>query len=250
MLFLHGILGRGNNWRTIARRFVQARPAWGALLVDLRMHGGSQGFPPPHTVAAVAADLEQLDRVVDRPIHGVLGHSFGGKVALAYADGRSLDEVWIIDSMPGVRHEDSEETLVVLSTLERIPMPVASRDAFIEALGANGIREHIARWLAMNLERRSDDQFELTFDLGAIRALLEDYFERDLWHVIERADAKTDIHVVIGGRSRVFREEDHARLSRASAQNPRVRTHVVPNAGHWVHVDAPDAVVDLLTREH
>src|SRR5207237_822421 len=31
--FLHGILGRGINLRTIARRFVEARPGWTAWLV-------------------------------------------------------------------------------------------------------------------------------------------------------------------------------------------------------------------------
>lgn len=248
MLFLHGILGRGANWRTIARRFVQARPAWGALLVDLRMHGGSLGFPAPHTLEAAAADLRALEAVV--PVRGVLGHSFGGKVALAFADGQVLDEIWIIDSMPGVRREDSEDTLTVLSALEGIPMPVPSRDAFIAALGEAGVREQIARWLAMNLERRDDGQLELTFDLRAIRAMLEDYFRRDLWRVIELAPEETQIHVVIGGRSRVFRDEDRERLERVTERNPRVHMHLIANAGHWVHVDAPETVIDLLTREH
>ena len=36
ILFLHGILGSGGNWRTFARRFVAARPDWAAVLVDLR----------------------------------------------------------------------------------------------------------------------------------------------------------------------------------------------------------------------
>jgi len=39
--FLHGILGRGGNLRTIAKRFVEARPQWTAWLVDMRGHGRS-----------------------------------------------------------------------------------------------------------------------------------------------------------------------------------------------------------------
>jgi pimeloyl-ACP methyl ester carboxylesterase len=35
-LFLHGILGQGTNLRTLARRFVEARPMVQAVLVDLR----------------------------------------------------------------------------------------------------------------------------------------------------------------------------------------------------------------------
>src|SRR5690606_41911913 len=41
MLFLHGILGRRSNWRSFSRRWVAARPGWGAVLVDLRGHGDS-----------------------------------------------------------------------------------------------------------------------------------------------------------------------------------------------------------------
>jgi len=46
--FMHGILGRGINLRTIAKRFVEARPGWTAWLVDLRGHGRSpKGTPKP-----------------------------------------------------------------------------------------------------------------------------------------------------------------------------------------------------------
>ena len=41
LLFLHGILGSGANWRSFARKILEPRPHWGALLVDLRMHGQS-----------------------------------------------------------------------------------------------------------------------------------------------------------------------------------------------------------------
>ena len=81
MAFLHGILGSGANWRTFARRFVEAKPTWRAVLVDLRKHGASQDFPAPHTLVACADDLRALEKSIGR-FDGVLGHSFGGKVAL------------------------------------------------------------------------------------------------------------------------------------------------------------------------
>src|SRR5262245_8884848 len=81
LLLLHGILGSGANWRTIARRVVTARPELGAVLVDLRMHGRSQGAPPPHTIDTAAGDLVHL--AAELSLAAVVGHSFGGKVALA-----------------------------------------------------------------------------------------------------------------------------------------------------------------------
>ncbi len=85
LLVLHGIFGKGRNWGSIARQVVEARPEWGALLIDLRLHGESRHFRPPHTVETSAEDLHRLVDHLDLPAAGVLGHSFGGKVALAYA---------------------------------------------------------------------------------------------------------------------------------------------------------------------
>ncbi|MFW6331186.1 MAG: alpha/beta fold hydrolase, partial [Gemmatimonadota bacterium] len=79
---LHGIYGAGRNWASVARALVGARPGWGAVLVDLREHGESVGFEPPHTLESTAADLDGLEA---GPVEAVLGHSFGGKIALLRA---------------------------------------------------------------------------------------------------------------------------------------------------------------------
>ena len=72
MLVLHGILGSGGNFRSFARRLAAACPAWGFVLVDLRMHGQSQGAPPPHTLAAAADDLARLGEHLALPIAGAV----------------------------------------------------------------------------------------------------------------------------------------------------------------------------------
>lgn len=251
MLFLHGIFGSGANWRTFAKRLVTARPDWCAVLVDLRMHGASQSLPPPHTVEAAAQDLESLSSVLNVPIRGVVGHSFGGKVALAFVakHAATLDEAWILDSMPGDRESGrgSETTLAVLRTLATMGTRFASRDAFIDQLVGAGIGRSIAQWLAMNL-RNVGDAYELRLDLGAITALLEDYLVVDLWSAIEKAPASLEVHVVVGGKSRVYSAEDRERVERLAKERPqRVWLHVLEKAGHWVHVDDPEGLFGVMT---
>jgi len=107
---LHGVFGRGANWRLFSRRLAEARDDWGFVLVDLRGHGGSCGAPPPHDLVTTAADLGRLEASVPGPVRGVLGHSLGGKVALQYASTKlgELDQVWVLDSRPGT-HEPAPE---------------------------------------------------------------------------------------------------------------------------------------------
>ena len=92
LLVLHGILGSGSNFRSFARRVATACPTWGFVICDLRAHGLSQGARPPHTIDAAAEDLVRLEARLaaeGQMVAGVLGHSFGGKVAIAYAARRA-----------------------------------------------------------------------------------------------------------------------------------------------------------------
>ncbi len=248
MLVLHGIFGSGANWRTFARRLAEARPSWGFVLVDLRMHGQSQGAPPPHTLATAAEDLSRLATRLGLPIGGVLGHSFGGKVALAFLASTTalLDQAWVLDANPGpTRPEGASTTEAVLETLRALAGPLASREAFVEAVVARGHTRAIAEWLAMNV-RRADDGLVLRLDLGAMEAMLEAYRAADLWPVVVHAKGTRALHVVVGGRSDTFGPPDRERLARIAAREPRVHAHVIPEAGHWLHVDAPDALFDLV----
>lgn len=245
-LFLHGILGTGANWRTFARRVLAERPGWGAALVDLRMHGSSQHLAPPHTVAACAEDLFALQPVLPGPVTAVIGHSFGGKVALAYAALREqlsvpLDAVVSVDSNPGLREDASGSAQIhqVLDALESLPALVATREHFTQHMRGRGLSAAITAWLMMNL-RPVDGGFAVRLDLAAIHAMLRDYFARDDWSTIESAGhARTTM--VIGGKSPAFSLDERGRVWAAATAHPEhVAVEVIADAGHWVHVDAPD----------
>lgn len=250
MLFLHGIFGSGDNWRSFAKRLVEARPAWGAVLVDLREHGRSLGFPPPHTLETAAQDLVSLEASLPGPVRGVLGHSFGGKVTLAYLQRHpeNLGPVIVVDSAPGARPDGrgSESTMRVLRLLHESVGPFESRQAFVEKLSREGIEPGIAQFLAKNIERRDGGYF-FKLDLAAIDSLLDDYFDQDLWPVLESPPASAKLTLVIGDRSDTLDAADRLRAEQASQKAPgRVKVEVVENAGHWVHVDAPERMYSIL----
>jgi esterase len=239
---LHGVFGSAANWRLFMRQLVKERPDWGFLLVDLRGHARSLGGEPPHTIEALAADL---DDTADRPIDGVIGHSLGGKVALAFASRHEneLAQVWSLDSQPGTREGESSPTDAVLALLERLPSRFEARDDFVATLRAEGQPKAVASWLAMNL-RRDDDGYRLALDLPTLRAVLDDFWARDLWPELARRDDRRALHVVVGGASFVWRKGDRERLEALP-----IELHVLEGAGHWVHVDAAEAMLALM-RQH
>lgn len=252
VLFLHGILGTRANWRSIARRFVESRPEWGGVLVDLREHGDSIGRTPPHTVEAAAADVVELEQALTLPVRATVGHSFGGKVALQWMGmRRGESEVWLIDSCPGRSSTDPRSSAAggIVTLLEGMGAQWPSRDAFVEAVVEAGEPEPIAQWLAMNLRRQDDGSRTFGPDLSAIRSMIEDYAATDLWPMVESPPESTTIHAVIGGRSQAFTTEDRRRFQAAAERQPRVFAHLFDNAGHWVHVDSTDRLLSLLTSQ-
>ena len=132
----------------------------------------------------------------------------------------------------------------VIEMLEGAPPSFDSRAQFVEYVHARGHSRAIADWLAMNLER-ADAGFRLRTDLRVIRALLDDYFRRDLWEVLESSRAR--VALVLGGRSRVWGAAERARAEQLASHRPELRVEVLPDAGHWVHVDDLEGVVRTLS---
>ena len=54
---IHGILGNKRNWRSFINSLAKGCPKIRFILVDLRNHGSSPGFSPPHNLGASARDV-------------------------------------------------------------------------------------------------------------------------------------------------------------------------------------------------
>lgn len=255
LVLLHGVLGSGRNLRTLAQRLVDARPDWLAVLLDLRAHGESVGLVDGEdTVAGAAADVVSVARTLPVPVRAVLGHSLGGKVALA-TPGAGLDgleHLVVVDSNPGRRPDarGSELTLEVVSLLERLPGPWPRRDAFVADVEAAGSPRHVAQWLAMSM-RRDPDGLRFALELPRIRALLASYFATDLWPVVERAAQERTpprVHLVIGDASPVLAPADRDRARALAATSGGFVTVEVVPGGHWVHVEAFERLLAVLVQ--
>lgn len=253
--FIHGILGNGRNLRALAAALVDASPGWRAVLIDLRHHGESgpdPSSPPdaPNDLRACAADLSALTAEWGDP-HLVAGHSFGGKVALAFArDQRhpALRDIWVLDATPGLPNEPPNEAnndvLQVLGAMRRAPLPADSRNAVIAWLEADGFTAGLARWLVTNLERTGSG-WSWRPDLAAVDELLADYFRQDLLPFLHQPRDYA-INIVRAGRSDRWDPAEVAEIQSLPTTS-RTTLHTLANAGHWVHVDDPDGLIALMS---
>ena len=244
-VFLHGILGSGRNWASVARRVVNDRPEWTAALLDLRMHGDSVGFVAPHTVVAAADDVMRL---IERLAPGqvvIIGHSFGGKVALECArrwEG-PLRQVWVMDATPSAGLSRGNAARLI-GALGRLPDRFDSREELMAILGREGFAPRVGMWMATNLDPTGDG-LRWRFSLSAIHDMLADFAVTDLWSVVEDSASAVELHFVRATESDYIVGADRERLLAASADSKRVYVHDV-EGGHWLNMDNPEALIELL----
>jgi len=228
-LFLHGFLGSGDNWRTIARSLdLPAR----YYLIDLRNHGRSP-HADEHTYPAMASDIVELMDAEGLRDAVILGHSMGGRVAMLLAM-HHPDRVRgvIVGDISPASHAPVH--LPLLEALARVNLHVARRED-VEAQLAQSISEPaIRQFLLKSLTRDVQGRFQWRWNLPV---LIRDYpkmtasLEGPPYH---------GPALFLRGQLSPFLIEAHFSLIRMLF--PKAQILTISNAGHWIHVDNPEAV--------
>lgn len=265
-VLLHGILGSRRNWASFAKRLAQEFPTWQFLLVDLRCHGDSASIQRrgSHTVASAAQDVLKLIGQLKLTPRVLIGHSFGGKVALSMVDQAAKPlarpvKVWVLDATPGTvraggNGEDHPAELI--EALTQMPKQISSRRNVVSALLQKGFSAGIAQWMTTNLRPAgvtsgSSTAFSWIFDLQGISDMYRSYEATNLWHVVENVPQGVHCNFLRAERSlHRWAHEDVQRIhmaeTLAACEGAGVEMHVLEDAGHWVHTDNPDGLFRIL----
>jgi pimeloyl-ACP methyl ester carboxylesterase len=240
-VLLHGLLGSARNLSTLARLLSARNPDLTVVALDLPGHGGSPPLPP-------AADSDLLAREVltttdtlglTRPLR-LVGHSLGGRVALALARGEpaAVGVVTLLDVAPGPLPA-SGAVADVLDILVRAPATAASRGAARADLVGAGLGAPLADWLLLNLEP-AGGELRWKVDRPALAALHARIAGEDLWPAVEGPRAYA-VRCVRGGASGYVSDGDARRLQAAGCP-----VTTIEGAGHFLHAERPEAVADAV----
>ena len=240
LVLLHGFLGSGGNWHSLARRLSQHRTV---LLPDARNHGRSP-HGDSHAYADMAADvLALLDR--ERLAQVVLmGHSMGGKAAMhvALAHPERVERLVAVDIGPGESPGDSAS---VLDALAAVDLRSAADRAAVEAALARRLDSPGLRgWLLKNLMRTPEGGFRWALNVPTLLAH-QDVVSgsiADGLPPVWRPYAGPTLFVR-GARSSYLPDDA---LDEVHRYFPAADVATVPDAGHWVHADNPDGLLSAL----
>lgn len=231
IIILHGLLGCGRNWASIAKKI--SAQGWRAITVDLRNHGDSPHSDQMH-YNLLAQDIEEVigSLNLEKPI--VLGHSMGGKVAMALAlrKPQSVGGLIIVDIAPR-QYEKSNEHFV--KEMLALDLKVVKNRSDADKLLAKRIPDPVFRSFLLQNLYASDQGYQWRANLRAIlenmSALMGFPFGKDNTFFGGTALC------IAGGNSEYFEETDKELFREFF---PNVRIIKIKGAGHWVHSDSPD----------
>ncbi|EIE20026.1 alpha/beta-hydrolase, partial [Coccomyxa subellipsoidea C-169] len=263
-VFVHGILGSRRNMLSFAQRLTREFSSWQVLLVDLRCHGESARHGAashrPNGVESAAADVLDLLRHLKLFPEVLIGHSFGGKVVMSMADqfgriGPRLPrpvQVWVLDALPGAVREHHASDLRLrqdhpadlIPSLQAFPVPTGSRTTLQTYLVQSGFSQRVASWVTSNLKPTQEDPRKLswTIDMKGIAEMYESYESLSYWPFLSAPTQGIKVDFVRAENSSYVWPMDD--VERLKAYGHRV--HHLPQAGHWLHADNPDGLLEIL----
>jgi esterase len=247
LVFLHGLMGSGTNWRKITPGFVGD---FQILLFDQRGHGRSfqplSGYSPED----YASDIKKIvDELGWNKFH-LVGHSMGGRNALVFADlhPQYIDKLVIEDIGPDLNHESGEK---IKRLIDLVPVPFPSRSVardffqttFLELIKNHSDSRVLSQYFYTNIAETANKQADWRFSKAGVFASLNEGRTVERWKELQNLIVPTLL--IRGEHSKELYPEVYNNMLLA---NDNITGIVVPGAGHWVHAEKPLEFINILRK--
>jgi esterase len=249
VIILHGLYGSSDNWYSVARELASENTVY---LVDQRNHGNSPHHPD-HTYEVMREDLKAFMHRHGLSKSIIIGHSMGGKAALAFGIKypEKVRKMIVIDISPldyGKHHNSTENTIherIIRAMLSIIPDVLASREEADKLLQKSIAPPAIRQFLLKNLKRNPEGKFYWGLNLQAIADNLPAIFasvipdNMDSQQIIPRFP----LLFIKGEYSGYIKKHDEKAIHDFF---PWARLVTIQGAGHWVHAEQPEALLNAV----
>lgn len=236
ILILHGLFGTLDNWQQIARQLAQDHMV---MAVDLRNHGRSPHTSDRFDYPSLAEDVREF--MESHWMHQaiVIGHSMGGKVAMQLAlDNPEMVEKLIVIDIAPKQYVGGHE--LVLAALQAVNLQALESRSQAEAVFTSfGLDFGTSQFLLKNLTRNEDGSFAWKMNLPI---LIRDY-QNILLNVEGNGIYTGPTLFVKGAKSNYILEEE---MESYQFRFPNAQLAVIADAGHWVHADQPERLMECL----
>lgn len=237
LVMLHGLFGSLDNWLGVAPKLARH---FQVFLLDLRNHGASP-HSPEMNYPALAADVAEFFDAQKLDAANLLGHSLGGKVAMQFefTFPARVEKLIVVDIAPRAYPHEHDVIFAALLALDL--KQFHSRGEVEEALAPAIPDLALRRFLLKNLKSVSGSTYEWRIPLNAI---FENYPK--LCRALAAQGLFTKPALFIrGGQSTYINDIDAALIHQIF---PAAKIETIPEARHWVHADAPDEFVRIVSE--
>jgi pimeloyl-ACP methyl ester carboxylesterase len=238
VVFLHGLLGSGRNWRFVTGRLSKVCRTYA---LDLRNHGSSP-HTPPFTLDDLASDVEAWMTSPEGSGPAILvGHSLGGKTAMRLACRRPdlVEKLVIVDISTETAPRRWGPIFAAMLSIDLAALK--TRKDAEDILEAKGIADWgMRKFLTSGLDVDESGRWRWRANVESLNASADAVVA----HVLEDGAHYDGPAFLIRGAL-----SDYAPLADIPAMKrhfPALRVETIPGSGHNVHVEAPHQFLDAL----
>lgn len=233
-IIAHGLFGFSDNWQSHANKLADY---YRVILVDQRNHGHSD-WSEVHTYDAMADDLHELIQELDLSNVILMGHSMGGKSVMRFAQKypELLDKLIVVDM--GVKQYPMHHREIIDAILAIDLNVIRTRAGAEEELSKNISSFGIRQFLLKNLYWKEKNQLAWRMNIAVL--------EREMPEILKALDEMevfTPTLFIRGEMSNYILDEDWEEIENFFPDSELVS---IPNAGHWVHSEAPKEFLEAV----
>lgn len=237
LLLIHGLFGHLSNLNQLANAFINSHKV---IQIDLPNHGLSSRLEILD-YALLADSIARFLKVQDIENIDVIGHSFGGKIAMALAlkYPKLIKRLVVLDIAP-ISYEKDRHQNVFAALNATIKAKVKNRTEADQILSLYIQDASVRQFLLTSFSKDQNGELNWRF---AVELLEKNYPAIADWPLKGQFLHET---LFIKGEQSDYIQKAHWQI--IISFFPKAKIHLISHAGHWLHAEKPTSVIRAIRR--